>query len=118
MPDQRDLRLRLDAREDPHRLRPQADASWSGTRASSGRKEVYADYKAQRAARPDLLREQWPHLEPLVEAFGYQNIKVEGFEADDVIATLAERAKRAGIDVMVVTGDRDMFQLVERRQCG
>src|SRR4051794_11081467 len=56
----------------------------------SGRKEVYEPYKAQRASRPDLLREQWPALEPLVDAFGHRNLKVDGFEADDVIATLAE----------------------------
>ena len=57
------------------------DAGWSG------RKEVYSDYKAQRTSRPDLLREQWPHLEPLVDAFGYRNLKVDGYEADDVIAS-------------------------------
>ncbi len=79
----------------------------------SGRKEVYADYKAQRSSKPDLLREQWPHLAPLVEAFGYRNVKVEGYEADDVIATLARRAREQGIDVTIVTGDRDALQLVE-----
>jgi DNA polymerase-1 len=79
----------------------------------SGRGEISEDYKAQRRSRPDLLQEQWPHLQPLVEAFGYQNIKVPGFEADDVIATIATRAKEEGIDVMIVTGDRDMFQLIE-----
>jgi DNA polymerase-1 len=83
---------------------------------SSGRKEVYADYKAQRTERPDLLRLQWPAFEPLVEAFGYQNIRVNGYEADDVIATLTERAKAAGLDVMVVTGDRDAYQLVDDGQ--
>ena len=62
---------------------------------SSGRKEVYEEYKAQRSSRPDLLREQWPHLEPLVEAFGYRNVSVEGYEADDVIASIAERAREA-----------------------
>ena len=41
---------------------------------SSGRKEVSADYKATRRSRPDLLKEQWPHLEPLVDAFGYRNV--------------------------------------------
>ncbi|MCW2952456.1 MAG: polymerase [Conexibacter sp.] len=81
-------------------------------RGHSGRREVYPDYKAQRSTRPDLLRQQWPHLEPLVDAFGYANVSVEGYEADDVIATLAERARAAGIPVMVVTGDRDAYQLV------
>src|SRR3989440_4875427 len=79
----------------------------------SGRREISADYKADRKARPDLLSEQWPQMEPLVEAFGYRNIKVAGYEADDVIATLARRAREQGIDVMVVTGDRDSFQLIE-----
>src|SRR4051812_46337768 len=78
----------------------------------SGRKEISADYKAQRSTRPDLLKLQWPHLRPLVEAFGYRNISVEGYEADDVIAALTEQAKARGIPVMVVTGDRDAYQLV------
>jgi DNA polymerase-1 len=78
----------------------------------SGREVTYDLYKAQRKPRPDLLREQWPHLMPLVEAFGYTNVKVEGFEADDVIASLTRQAREEGIAVMVVTGDRDAYQLV------
>jgi len=77
----------------------------------SGREQQYEPYKAERKPRPDLLREQWPSLEPLVEAFGYENVRVEGYEADDVIASLAEQAKQAGIPVMIVTGDRDAYQL-------
>ncbi len=81
----------------------------------TGRKTLYADYKAQRTSRPDLLKEQWPHLEPLVDAFGYRNLRVEGYEADDVIASIVERARTADpqIPVMVVTGDRDAYQLVD-----
>ncbi len=79
----------------------------------SGREVTYDLYKAQRKSRPDLLREQWPHLMPLVEAFGYTNVKVEGFEADDVIASLVRQAREQGIEVMVVTGDRDAYQLVD-----
>jgi DNA polymerase-1 len=82
-------------------------------RGHSGRKEIYAEYKAQRSSRPDLFMQQWPHLEPLVEAFGYANVSVEGYEADDVIASIAERAKAAGVPVTIVTGDRDSFQLVD-----
>jgi DNA polymerase I len=84
---------------------------------SSGRKEVYPEYKAQRSSRPDLLKEQWPHLEPLVAAFGYRNLAVDGYEADDVIASIAERAKASDppVEVMVVTGDRDAYQLVDDR---
>jgi DNA polymerase I len=78
----------------------------------SGREVTYDLYKAQRKPRPDLLREQWPSLMPLVEAFGYTNVKVEGFEADDVIASLVRQAREEGMPAMVVTGDRDAYQLV------
>ena len=78
----------------------------------SGRELTYEPYKAQRRPRPDLLSEQWPHLAPLAEAFGFHNVKVEGWEADDVIATLVRQARDAGIPVMVVSGDRDVYQVV------
>jgi DNA polymerase-1 len=78
----------------------------------SGREEVYADYKSQRKSRPDLLKEQWPALAPLAEAFGFKNVSVDGYEADDVIATLAKQASEAGVPVMIVSGDRDVYQLV------
>ena len=82
---------------------------------TSGRTELFADYKAQRRSRPDLLKQQWPAMEPLVEAFGYRNVRVEGFEADDLIASLAEQALQASppVPVMIVTGDRDVFQLID-----
>jgi DNA polymerase-1 len=80
---------------------------------TSGRTETYPAYKAQRQSRPDLLREQWPAFEPLVEAFGYRNARLDGFEADDVIATIAQRAIEEGIAVSIVTGDRDAFQLID-----
>jgi DNA polymerase I len=82
---------------------------------SSGRTELFSEYKAQRRSRPDLLKQQWPAMEPLVESFGYRNVRVEGYEADDVIASLAERARAAGVPVMIVTGDRDAFQLIDEQ---
>ena len=82
------------------------DAGWSG------REKVYEPYKAQRKSRPDLLKEQWPHLAPLSEAFGFANVRVEGWEADDLIATMVRQAREDEIPVMVVTGDRDAYQLV------
>jgi len=82
------------------------DAGWSG------RENTYEPYKSQRKPRPDLLRDQWPHLMPLAEAFGFTNIRVDGYEADDVIASLTARAREQGIPVMVVSGDRDVYQLV------
>jgi DNA polymerase-1 len=84
---------------------------------TSGRSELFSEYKSQRRSRPDLLKQQWPAMEPLVEAFGYRNVRVEGYEADDVIASLAERALAADppVPVMIVTGDRDVFQLIDER---
>ncbi len=80
---------------------------------SSGRKQLYEEYKGHRPTQPDLLRQQYPHMRPLVAAFGYRNVDVEGYEADDVIATLAHRAQEAGVMVTIVTGDRDALQLVD-----
>ncbi|MFN8223760.1 MAG: DNA polymerase I [Gaiellales bacterium] len=68
-------------------------------------------YKEGRRPMPDLLREQFPHFRPIVEAFGYRNLEFEGWEADDVIATIATRADEAGIKTCVVSTDRDAFQL-------
>ena len=68
-------------------------------------------YKLGRRPMPDLLREQFPHFRPIVEAFGYRNLEFEGWEADDVIATLATRADEAGVKTTVVSTDRDAFQL-------
>ncbi len=91
-------------------VRPTVVAWDAGT---SGRTELFADYKATRRSRPDLLKMQWPAMEPLVEAFGYRNVRLDGYEADDVIASLADRARVAGLPVMIVTGDRDVFQLID-----
>src|SRR5439155_19703782 len=76
------------------------------------RAEISEEYKAERRPMPDLLREQFPYLRPIVEAFGYRNLEYEGWEADDVIATLATRADEAGIKTCVVSTDRDACQLV------
>jgi DNA polymerase-1 len=81
------------------------------------RTELSADYKVDRRPMPDLLREQFPHFRPIVEAFGYRNLEFEGWEADDVIATLASRANEAGIKTTVVSTDRDAFQLVSENVC-
>ncbi len=84
---------------------------------TSGRSEIFSEYKAQRRSRPDLLKQQWPAMEPLVESFGYANVRIEGYEADDVIASLAARATASDppVPVMIVTGDRDALQLVDER---
>jgi DNA polymerase-1 len=75
------------------------------------RTEIAETYKEGRRPMPDLLREQFPHFRPIVEAFGYRNLEFEGWEADDVIATLATQADGAAIKTCVVSTDRDAFQL-------
>src|SRR5438094_841780 len=74
-------------------------------------------YKEGRREMPGLLREQFPHFRPIVEAFGYRNLEFEGWEADDVIATLATRADAEGIKTCVVSTDRDAFQLCSANVC-
>jgi DNA polymerase I len=81
------------------------------------RKELSPEYKIERRPMPDLLREQFPHFRPIVEAFGYRNLEFEGWEADDVIATLAARADAAGVRTCVVSTDRDAFQLCSENVC-
>src|SRR4249919_484902 len=81
------------------------------------RKEIDAEYKAERRPMPELLREQFPHFRPIVEAFGYSNLEFEGWEADDVIATLATQADESGVKTCVVSTDRDAFQLVSENVC-
>jgi DNA polymerase I len=91
--------------------RPKGVAVAWDTRAVH-RHELSEDYKSDRRPMPDLLGEQFPYFRPIVEAFGYRNLEFEGWEADDVIATLATRADEAGIRTCVVSTDRDAFQLV------
>ena len=81
------------------------------------RMEIAETYKADRRPMPDLLREQFPYFRPIVEAFGYRNLEFEGWEADDVIATLATRADAEGIKTCVVSTDRDAFQLCSDNVC-
>jgi DNA polymerase I len=91
--------------------RPKGVAVAWDTRAVH-RHELSEDYKSDRRPMPDLLGEQFPYFRPIVEAFGYRNLEFQGWEADDVIATLATRADEEGIRTVVVSTDRDAFQLV------
>jgi DNA polymerase-1 len=97
--------------EDNEHGTPAVIAVWDA--GLSGRGEMYEPYKAQRDEKPGALREQWPHFYPLAEAFGFKNVRIDGWEADDVIASIAEKAKMEGYCVVIVTGDRDSFQLVD-----
>ncbi|MDP1720153.1 MAG: DNA polymerase I [Candidatus Nanopelagicaceae bacterium] len=79
------------------------------------RTEKFPEYKANRAATPDEFRSQMSHLRELVSAFGIVQFEREGFEADDILATLATHAEREGMDVLLCSGDRDCFQLVTEK---
>jgi DNA polymerase I len=77
------------------------------------RHERDASYKANREAAPDILKQQMGLVHQVVETLGVSSISIAGVEADDIIATLATQAKQRGDDVLIVTGDRDSYQLVE-----
>jgi len=76
------------------------------------RSEIFPEYKANRAKTPDEFRSQMSYLHELVSAFGITQFEVEGYEADDVIATITKWAEKEGAEVFICTGDRDSFQLV------
>ncbi len=76
------------------------------------RHERYAEYKGTRTRMPDDMREQIPKVRDVVAALGFPVYEREGFEADDVIATLAGQATARDLDVTILTGDLDMLQLV------
>src|SRR5437660_10213353 len=77
------------------------------------RSEIYPEYKATRGAPPDDLRPQFPLVRRVLEALNVPAVGMPGWEADDVIATLARRARSLGWEVVIVTGDKDLLQLVD-----
>ncbi len=76
------------------------------------RHEMYKEYKANRKETPDDLKPQIPYIINLVEAFNIVSIQQEGFEADDVIGTVSKKAEKEGFEVTIVSGDKDMMQLI------
>ncbi len=79
------------------------------------RHKRYAEYKATRQKAPEEMIAQLPWMRELVRGFGISLFEIKGFEADDVIGTLAKAAEKAGLEVMIVTGDKDFMQLVSPR---
>ena len=79
------------------------------------RTEIFPEYKANRAKTPDEFRSQMSYLHELVESFGITQFEREGYEADDIIATIAKQAEADGFEVAICTGDRDSFQLVNAK---
>ena len=76
------------------------------------RTEMFPEYKATRAATPDEFRSQLSYINELVDSLNIRRFAIEGFEADDILATLSTRAVAEGFEVLICTGDRDSFQLV------
>ena len=76
------------------------------------RTEAYEEYKATRSATPDAFRGQVPLVQEVLDALRIPHVSVAGYEADDIIATLTTQAVAAGMEVLIVSGDRDAFQLV------
>ena len=99
---------KLLADEQPDRLA----VAWDVGRQTF-RTEEYPEYKAQREKSPDTFTSQLPLIDEMLDRMGIVQLRHEGFEADDVIASLAHKAAGAGWDVVIVTGDRDAFQLVD-----
>jgi DNA polymerase-1 len=79
------------------------------------RHKLYPEYKSTRAKMPDPMRQQMPRIHQIVEAMDIPILEREGYEADDVMASLARRAEKKKMDVVLVTGDKDLLQLVTDR---
>ena len=79
------------------------------------RTEIFPEYKANRSKTPDEFRSQMSYLHELVSAFGIQQFEIEGYEADDIIATITKRAEKEKCEILICTGDRDSFQLVNEQ---
>ena len=84
-------------------------------RGGTFRNEMYADYKANRPPVPEDLESQFAPMRELIQALGVPLMQIDGFEADDVIATLARQAEADGAEVLIVSGDKDLAQLVTDR---
>src|SRR5215813_1632395 len=82
------------------------------TEAPTFRHTEYEEYKSHRPPPPEDLLLQFPYAKRVCEVLRVPVLELDGFEADDIIGTLAEKAKRQGYDVVIVTSDKDMFQLV------
>ncbi|MFO8048649.1 MAG: DNA polymerase I, partial [Desulfosudaceae bacterium] len=81
-------------------------------RGPTFRHELYEEYKANRAAMPEDMAVQIPYIKRIVEGFRVPMLEMEGYEADDLIGTLAEKAVQDGLEVVIVSGDKDFAQLV------
>jgi DNA polymerase-1 len=76
------------------------------------RSDIFPEYKANRASTPDEFRSQMSYLHEFIDGCGIEHFQLEGYEADDLIATISKSAEKDGFEILICTGDRDSFQLV------
>lgn len=88
-------------------------AAFDVKRASLKRSEIYKDYKAQRESAPEDLIAQMARIEELLDCYNIERFKIEGYEADDVLGTLAKNLSAQGVEVYVITGDKDLAQILD-----
>ena len=88
-------------------------AAFDVKRASLKRSELYSDYKAQRESAPEDLIIQIPRIEELLDCYNINRFKVEGYEADDILGTLAKKLSQENVEVFVITGDKDLSQIID-----
>lgn len=88
-------------------------AAFDVKRSSLKRSEVYSNYKAQREAVPEDLLVQIPRIEEVLDCYGIKRFKIDGYEADDVLGTLAKKLSNEGVEVVIVTGDKDLAQILD-----
>lgn len=98
-----------------HDWSPEYIALCFDSKEKTFRHEMYSDYKANRPPMPEDMRVQLPYIREIVEGFRLPVIELPGFEADDLIGTLAARAEKAGFPVVMITGDKDFVQLVTEK---
>jgi DNA polymerase-1 len=79
------------------------------------RSDIFPDYKANRASTPDEFRSQMSYLHEFIDGCGIEHFQLEGYEADDLIATISKKAEKDGFEILICTGDRDSFQLVNEK---
>jgi DNA polymerase-1 len=83
-------------------------------RAKTFRHIQYEEYKANRKAMPEELAEQFPIIKEVLDAMNIKRIELEGFEGDDILGTLAKETSSSGVEAVIVTGDKDFFQLIDK----
>ena len=79
------------------------------------RSDIFPEYKANRVSTPDEFRSQMSYLHEFIDGCGIEHFQLEGYEADDLIATISKAAEKDGFEILICTGDRDSFQLVNER---